>query len=368
VSLDRPLLGDAVRQRLDDYLAETGLEAVWFGRTNSFAWLLGGDNTVDSSHELGVAAVGYDGADVTVVTSDIEAGRLAAEELPAGTPVEAFAWHECELGEAVAETSARPAAADFPVEGFERVDATALRQPLPPQAVDRYRRLGYEVAAAVEAVCREVSASTTERDAAARITGRLAEGGIDVPVVLVGSSRRAQQYRHFVPREERLGDYALVSVTARRDGLHASCTRTVAFDPPAWLHDRHEAAARVEATALAATRAVGRDGGTAGDVFAAIRDAYAAVGHPDEWRNHHQGGAAGYAGREWIATPDGDERVHLPMAYAWNPSVEGAKSEDTILVTEDGFETLTATGDWPTGEVSAVDDGPTLQRHAVLDR
>jgi Xaa-Pro aminopeptidase len=368
VSQDRPLLDDAVRRRLDDYLAEHGLRAVWFGRANSFAWLLGGDNTVDASQQLGVAAVGYDGDDVTVVTSDIEAGRLAEEELPEGVPVEPFAWHETDLADAVAETSARPAAADFPVGGFDRVDVTALRQPLTERDLSRYRRLGQEVAAAVEAVCREVSPSTTERDAAAQVTGRLAEHGIDTPVVLVGGARRAQRYRHFVPRDDRLGEYALVSVTARRDGLNASCTRTVAFDPPAWLCDRHEAAARVDATALTATRAVGRDGGTAGDVFAAIRDAYAAVGHPDEWREHHQGGAAGYAGREWIATPDSDEPVHLPMAYAWNPTVEGAKSEDTIVVTSDGFETLTATGDWPIVEVAAVDGGPTLERHAILRR
>ena len=40
----------------------------------------------------------------------------------------------------------------------------------------------------------------------------------------------------------------------------------------------------------------------AGDVFAEIQAAYGAVDHPDEWRRHRQGGAAGFAGREWIAT------------------------------------------------------------------
>ena len=103
------------------------------------------------------------------------------------------------------------------------------------------------------------------------------------------------------------------------------------------------------------------------DVFDAIRDAYAAVGHEGEWRQHHQGGAAGFAVREWIATPDGDERVRLPMAYAWNPTIAGAKSEDTTLVTESGVETLTRTGEWPTREVRAVGYDLAIERPAILD-
>ena len=130
---------------------------------------------------------------------------------------------------------------------------------------------------------------------------------------------------------------------------------------------------RVEATALEATRDAaadggdgdGRDGGTAGDVFDAIADAYDDLGEAGEWRKHHQGGAAGFAGREWIATPDGDERVDAPMAYAYNPTVRGAKSEDTVLVTDEGVEVLTRTGEWPTRTVSSCDGPFTVERHAV---
>ncbi|HET7325042.1 MAG TPA: aminopeptidase P family protein, partial [Halococcus sp.] len=103
--------------------------------------------------------------------------------------------------------------------------------------------------------------------------------------------------------------------------------------------------------------------GTASDVFDAIRDAYAAAGHPGEWRKHHQGGATGFAGREWTATPTNTKKILMPMAYAWNPTVEGAKSEDTVLVSEDGFETLTTTGEWPAREIEV--DGCTLLRHEI---
>jgi len=353
--------------RLDDYLDERDLAAVWFARPGSFAWLTGGDNVVDRAGTTGVAAAGYDGEGLTVVTSNIEAPRLRAEELPADASLVAFDWYERSLADAVAAVTPRPAAADFDVPGLVSVDAPPLRQPLTDGDVARYRDLAADCAAVVESVCREAAATDAERAVAADLRGRLFERGVESPVVLVGGGERAA-YRHYTPKDEPLGEYALVSVTASRGGLHASLTRTVAFDAPDWLADRHRAAARVEATALAATRDAGREGGTAGDVFACVREAYGAVGYPEEWTRHHQGGAAGYAGREWIATPAGDAPVALPMAYAWNPTVQGAKSEDTVLVTADGTEVLSAMGEWPTAAVEPVGGGPEIERHGVLWR
>lgn len=356
-----------VRTRLDALLDDRGLSAVWFGRPSNFAWVTGGSNVVDDDAAVGVAAAGYDGQKVTVVTSNVEADRLRAEELPSGVAVESFPWHEQSLSAAVAKASSRPAGADFDVDGLEMVTTETIRQPLTDRQIDRYRRLGSDVATAVEAACRACSPTTTERELAAALRRRLAERGVGAPVVLVGGGERAPRYRHFTPTDGELGAYALASVTARRGGLYASCTRTVAFDAPGWLRRRHRAAARVEASAIAATQRQARADGTAADVFGAIRDAYAAVGWDGEWERHHQGGAAGFAGREWIATPTLRRRVHRPMAYAYNPTVAGAKSEDTTLVTDDGIEVLTATGEWPTLAVESVEGDLTLDRPAVLD-
>ena len=352
--------------RLDVYLETRDLEAAWFARPSSFAWLAGGDNVVDASASVGIAAAGYDGS-IRVVTDDIEAGRLREEELPPDVRVEEYPWHATSLAEAVADVSPTPAEADFDVPGFGDVDASALRQPLTSTDVENYRSLGRDAAGAVEAACEDATPADAERDLAAAVRGRLEAAGIRAPVLLVGGAERARRYRHFTVTDATLGDYALVSVTAERGGLHASLTRTVAFDPPVWLDDRTEAAARVETAALQATREVGRQGGTAGNVFAEIRDAYAAVGHPEEWREHHQGGAAGFAGREWIATPDAGEPVEVPMAYAWNPTVAGAKSENTWLVTDGGVEPLTA-GGWGTRTVEDARGGGSLDHPtSVLD-
>ncbi|MFD1514303.1 M24 family metallopeptidase, partial [Halomarina rubra] len=235
------MTGSERTERLDRYLARKGLEAVWFARPNDFAWLTGGDNVVSASAPVGVAAAGYDGERVVVVTDDIEAPRLRAEELDDldDAAVETFAWHDSSLAATVAEVSATPAAADFDVPGFETVDASSLRQPLSDGDVETYRSLAGDVARAVESVCRGAEPESTERAVSADLQRALAARGCRVPVALVGGEERAPAYRHFTPTEAELGGYAVASVTAERDGLSVSLTRTVAFDPPAWLTERH---------------------------------------------------------------------------------------------------------------------------------
>lgn len=357
------------RARLDAYLAERDLESVWFARPNSFAWLTGGgSNVVDRDAEAGVAAVGYDGDGLTVVTDTIEGERLAAEELPEDVPVVEYDWHRSDLAAAVRDHADGAAAIDVPAENLATVEAAPLRQPLTEVDVERYRELGTTAAAAVESVCRELQPGDTEHEVASALRVALSSRNVDVPVALVGGSERAGKYRHYTPTDAELGDYALVSVTAQRGGLYASLTRTVAFDPPEWLGERKHGCDRVAATALGATRRVAGADGTAGDVFEAIQAGYAAVDYPDEWERHHQGGATGYAGREWFASPDAETPVRTPMGYAYNPTIQGTKSEDTYLVTADGeVERLTATSNWPTRTAEAVGEECSIETAAVVD-
>ncbi|WP_424005136.1 M24 family metallopeptidase (plasmid) [Haloarcula salina] len=390
--------------RLDAYLDENDLEAVWFADSDTYAWLLGRSNVIDRSSSTGVAVVGYDGADFTIVVDNDERALVrdehfenrgadgdssengesgtdaestaeteTDEESAAGNSsplpdvtIETFPWYATSLGEAVAVHSPTPAAADFDVPGLESVSASALRRPLTQEDIDRYRTLSSQTAAAVEGVMRNAESGDTEQQVANALGCALDEYGIDHPVVLVAGGERAPKYRHPVPRDTELGDFVVVSVVGRRLGEYASCTRTVAFDPPEWLEDRHRIATRVDATALGATQAAAQSDETAGDVFEAIRAAYEQAGLPDEWQAHHQGGAAGYASREWVAKPDLETSVTAPMAYAWNPTVQGAKSEGTVLVTADNIEPLTVTDDWPMLDAESYVSDVTVSRPDVL--
>ncbi len=96
-----------------------------------------------------------------------------------------------------------------------------------------------------------------------------------------------------------------------------------------------------------------KEGASAAELFRVAADAYAALGHPGEELRHHQGGATGYAEREWLAKPAGTERVVNNQAFAWNPSVAGGKAEDTVLLRNGKIELLTRTPDLPVVSTSA---------------
>ena len=117
--------------------------------------------------------------------------------------------------------------------------------------------------------------------------------------------------------------------------------------------------------------AASRPGSEWVDAFEAGLRAYAEAGYPEDWRDHTQGGPIGYGPREFIAYPREskvsipDARVHEHQAYAWNPTLVGAKSEDTFLVTADGFEPVSNSDRWPLLSVDSA-AGP-IERPAILE-
>lgn len=345
---------DALRKRRD-------LDEIWFLRPTNFSWVTAGDAIVDATSDVGVAAIGFDDEGIHLLVPNNERDRICEEELPALDAVDVavstmeYRWDAHSLRSAVAEHRTGAAATDVPVEGLPTVDPIPLRSPLATAAErERFREACADVTKAVETVARDLTAKTTEREAGAALAEALLRRGFTVPVLLIGGGSRAFRHRHFTVTDAPLDGFAHLTVVAVRGGHNVAVTRTVAFDPPSWLRERHDTACRVAATAVAATQEAGQDGGTAGDVFDAITDAYTTLGFDNEWTEHHQGGAIAYGTREWTATLDSDIPIKLPMPYAWNPTVQGAKCENTVLVTDDAIENATTTGEWPTTEYDAV--------------
>lgn len=116
----------------------------------------------------------------------------------------------------------------------------------------------------------------------------------------------------------------------------------------------------VDATFIAATR----PGARVRAVFQRALEAYAPSGFADEWHLHHQGGATGYEPREDLGNSNSDDVVTLGQAYAWNPSITGVKSEDTILVGETRNEIVTAIPGWQTLRVTI--GAEVIERPAIL--
>lgn len=348
---------------LKAFLHSQGLGALVITRHANFAWLTGGRAFIGTGAESGAAQVLVTPERMLVVTSNIEAGRLQAEELPEGWGVHSYNWWEDGQPARLIQSLAGGGAlgADGPFPGARDVEGALapLRWTLTTEQQRLARTLGQETGQALEAVARSFAPGETEHQVAARIGAALIARGIDPVVRLVAADQRTRQWRHPLPTGARVERYAMLVVCGQRQGLVMSATRLVHFGPvPDDLLQRSLACARVDAAFIRATR----PGATAASVFAAAQAAYAAAGYPDEWQHHHQGGLIAYAAREYRATPTNQQPIARGQLFAWNPTIAGVKSEDSVLLGEEGPEVLTATGDWPQHHV----DG--LERPAILTR
>lgn len=322
-------------------LAETGLDAVVLRRPENFAWYTGGaDNRVDHSSEAGVAAVVVSRRGDHVVTDNIEAQRLREEQVPGWDVVE-YDWHagpgdivrHVAGGGAIGADVADPAEVDV-----DRLLAP-LRYQLDADAIERYRGVAADTMAAVDAACAALSPDMSETEAAGAVTAACRAAGLFTPALMVGGADRIPLRRHPIPAGAQLGARALVVACAERHGLYANLSRFIHFEAP-----DAELAAKLEACQgiLARLRDATQPGRTLGDVFADCQKFYADAGFPDGWRHHHQGGLTGYRSREAIATPGNAQEIAPGHAFAWNPSLPGAKAEETFVLTENGPEILCA--------------------------
>jgi antitoxin VapB len=191
--------------------------------------------------------------------------------------------------------------------------------------------------AAVDAACATLTPGLTETEAAAAVAGACRAAGLFTPALMVAGAARLPRYRHPIPAGGPLGARAMVVVCAERGGQYANLTRFVHFEPP-----DADLAAKLEACQgiLARLRDATQPGRTLGDVFADCQTFYADAGCADGWRHHHQGGLTGYRSRELIAAPGVAHEITTGQAFAWNPSLPGAKAEETFLLTENGPEVL----------------------------
>jgi Xaa-Pro aminopeptidase len=179
----------------------------------------------------------------------------------------------------------------------------------------------------------------TETEAAGAVAAACRATGLFTSALMVGGAQRIPCHRHPIPAGAPLGARAMIVVCAERSGLYANLTRFVHFEPP-----DAELAAKLEACQgiLARLRDATRPGRTLGDVFDDCRTFYADAGFADGWRHHHQGGLTGYRSREVIAAPGAAHEITIGQAFAWNPSLPGAKAEETFVLTAEGPDVVCA--------------------------
>lgn len=354
-------------KRIEALLERTGAGALLLGRHENIAWITAGqvEARVAQGSETAVCqlVLTRDGKRYYIAPNN-EAARLAEEEF-AGLGYEAvvYPWHG-NAGEHVQELAGGTALiADMAWPEAKTVSLGSMRAPLLKPEIERLKVLSRETASATAEVLKGLAPGVSEQEMAARVSAALLARGITPTVLLMGVDERIHRYKHAAPRAGVLKRYGMLNICARRWGLVVSITRFVHFGAmPAELAAAFEAAAQIHAEILHATR----EGAVSGEIFGVARRAYAAAGAADEIERHHQGGPCGYTERDWVITPGGLERVTAPQAFAYNPSLRGAKAEDTVVLADGKIEVLTATPELPVIEATA--NGVSYQSAGVLIR
>lgn len=357
---------DLKLDRIKDLLAKYGVNALLLQQVSSFAWATcGGSSYINTATNNGVGSLMITPTGRYLITNNIEAPRFEREEQLAaqGWEFRIAPWYE--TNDAVAKlTRGLKLAADgaFPGAIDLSGDIAHLRVDLTPEEGDRFRALSRLCASAMDTAIRTVRPGMTEYEIAALLNREAQARGVLPIVNLIATDERIFNYRHPLPADKKMDKYAMLVLCGRKWGLVCSLTRLVHFGAlPGELRRKMEAIAQIDATFIAATQ----PGATLGEVFRQATDVYQSTGFAAEWQLHHQGGPAGYEPREWVATPTSTDVVKVGQVYAWNPSITGAKSEDSILIGANGNEIMTEIPDWPTLLIEVA--GQTIDRPVILE-
>jgi len=353
------------RGRLQTFLDQHNLDAIYFSQVANFAWLTAGlEPVVMINSDRAEAGLLVTREKDYVICNSIEYPRLRDEDRleDLGYEFHVTPWYDGvpRFDDLVQDLRW---ASDWPVLDAQDLstEISRLRFQLTSEEISRYRWVGYHTGQAIERAARAVRPGMSEVQIAGLIATQALDQGITPVLLLVGVDERIYHFRHPIPTQKQLERYAMLVICGRRWGLVASATRFVHFGLlPAELEHKQEACAYVDAIFNAATTV----GSRVSDIFQRAIAAYAQMGFPSEWQKHNQGGAAGYLSRDYEGTPTCNEIVLAEQGFAWNPSITGIKSEDTMIVHNTGCEFITGTGDWPT--LPVVLDDRTWERPAIL--
>jgi Xaa-Pro dipeptidase len=366
-----PTESQTKRDRLNAFLDRHKLDGVLLTRRDHFSWITcGRDNHIANNTPMGVASVLATRETRICLANSIEAPRMKGEEL-VGTEIETidFPWYDAAAGSRVVKEAiaGRTIASDGASFGLPLAalpaDFAELRWSLTADEIARYRAGGQRAAAAMEAACRELKPGMTGHDIAGVLDHHIHRGQLNPLVTLVAVDDQIPHFRHPIPKTNPMRRHAMLVTCAEAGGLISCLTRFVHVGPiSAELKAKQQAICDIDASVNLATR----PGRTLGEIFDDLRQAYADNGYADQWQFHHQGGSCGYNPRDVVAVPGSDVRARDNQAFAWNPSIPGAKSEDTILSTPAGIELLTPpSSNWPS--VEGTCSAGKLRRAGILE-
>ncbi len=357
------------KARVRDLMEKSQLDGILLRKQCNFSWLTaGGLSSVVTATEVGMASLLLTPKKDYVVCSNIEAPRIEKEELlpEQGYEIQSFPWYEDQEHQLVnALTNNGRVGCDSPFPGTEDIsrELNPLRYSLTPWEVERYKDVGYLTSKAIEETVHTIEPGDKECEIVGRLAERLWTQRVDYITIFCAADERISDFRHPIATEKPVTKRTMLCVNARKWGLIISLTRFVQFGKvPEDLKKKYEANVYIDCVLMAYTL----PGKPVVEAFKKGIEAYKETGYAREYELHHQGGSIGYVGRDYKVNFKTTEIVQDNQAFAWNPSITGSKSEDTMLATTKGPILLSKPVIFPTLEIQA--GGYTFTRPAILEK
>ncbi|PKL79296.1 MAG: hypothetical protein CVV25_08615 [Ignavibacteriae bacterium HGW-Ignavibacteriae-4] len=342
--------------KVQQYLTENALDGILLTQVRNVNWITAGltNTQIVLNKDVGAASLLImRNNEKYLICSGSEVGRLMKESLgDLGYTPKVYNWYEAnpikdvrdEVIKNIAGNGKIGSDVDYPGTILVSDSFKKIRYSLTDEEIDRYRWLGTQTTEAVSEVCSLVKPGMDEYEIEALTALKLRAKGIIPTVLLTAVDDRIYDYRHALPGGKVLKNYAMINVVAEKWGMPIAVTRFVHFGEIS-----QELKSKLEKTAIinAKYQAATLPGAKASDIFDSCKKWYAEAGFEGEWQKHHQGGAIGYDDREWVIYPGINEDIQNNQAFAWNPTITGAKIEETIIAKENGFEVITKSKAWP---------------------
>lgn len=343
--------------RVRDLLSRLGYDSLLLTRRENFSWFTCGKRAV-------VSYIREDSPVYLLITPtkkyaigfNMDIPRTMQEEIfdqgyePVSLPtydINSFPLNQAKsLVEVSKELSFGRLAADIDLDGVAgfNSDIAKIQVPFTDEEMERYQEVGKEGMQILHNLTSWVEPGMTEREIVAKMWGEYIKNGFDCNCMFVTADERISHFRHGVPTDKKVERGVLLAPAVYKHGLNIVLTRMVYFEePPKDIRKRMDSTMFLEASVVSWTKVDTR----LPEIMKKVLDLFVELGYPEERDQHFHGAPQGYREGYPERNLKPDEKVMGNMAFAWYLCISGVKSEDTLLVKNDGIVVATFDNNYP---------------------
>ncbi|MCI0378114.1 MAG: aminopeptidase P family protein [Gemmataceae bacterium] len=337
---------DAKQNLVADLAKEAGCDGLLVTAEENFAWLTAGAIPRGIVDLAAMPALYFSNEGRWLLCSNVDTQRLFEEELDGlGFQLKEWPWHWGRAQLLADLCQGRTVACDDHIASCKPIPELLRKQRriLSDYEQSCYRALGQVVSHALEATGRTMAQGNTEREVAGQLSHRLYHRGALPIAVSIFADGRGRYYKHAGFTSTPIQSTCVIYVSARKYGLCATATRSIAFGQFDDFRRDHDAACKVSANYVASSwpDSVPRQ------ILASTQRIYQIVGAEHEWAQCPQGHVTGRCPVEQTFNYSDEDLLPSNCAITWTPSIGSAFSCDTFLITEEGPRAITAAENWP---------------------